>query len=137
MLRYVHSMELQPSPHMPHNISTISSPILFPVFSLFLFHRKQSVTLHSFTAIMCPSLLDPANGEVQASDRSFGRVATYSCNEGYALMGSNSRRCQADARWSGEEPECLSKYHNVWTSGVLIMCHYIHLCPFLQLSVGI
>ena len=55
---------------------------------------------------MCPSLPDPANGEVQASDRSFGRVATYSCNEGYALMGSNSRRCQADASWSGEEPEC-------------------------------
>ena len=118
---------------------TFSSPHPPPICCFFLSHA----------VITCPSLFDPANGEVQASDQSFGHVATYSCNEGYALIGDNSRRCQASARWSGEEPECLSKYHNVdWTSGVLQVENYVlwhlhtyihctHLCPFLQLSVGI
>ena len=36
----------------------------------------------------------------------FGHTATYSCNTGYILMGSNTRTCQATRKWSDSAPTC-------------------------------
>ena len=37
--------------------------------------------------------------------------ATYTCDDQYDLYGSQSRTCQADHTWGGEEPSC-SKYNH-------------------------
>ena len=35
-----------------------------------------------------------------------GTLATYSCNVGFALMGSDSRECLEGGVWSGATPTC-------------------------------
>ncbi|XP_064386127.1 sushi, von Willebrand factor type A, EGF and pentraxin domain-containing protein 1-like isoform X2 [Halichondria panicea] len=59
------------------------------------------------TPVDCGSLSDPSNGAVDTSSgTTFMRTATYTCNTGYTLTGSNTRTCQADTDWSGSEPAC-------------------------------
>lgn len=59
-----------------------------------------------------PSVVDcgspgiPRNGLVDAASTSFRSVATYSCNEGYELVGEASRVCGSDREWSGSIPSC-------------------------------
>ena len=38
--------------------------------------------------------------------------ATYTCSEGYVLIGVTSRTCNAVGQWSGLPPECESKKQN-------------------------
>ena len=33
-------------------------------------------------------------------------LATYMCNEGYTLTGTEQRLCGSDGRWSGDTPFC-------------------------------
>ena len=60
----------------------------------------------SLTAVVCPSLPDPLNGGVILTTVSVGSVATYTCNSGFELVGSETRTCQGDGMWSGETPVC-------------------------------
>ena len=50
----------------------------------------------------------PAHGRLIGSDFSYNSVVRYECNEGYVLVGSEERRCQADGKWSCEQPRCLT-----------------------------
>ncbi|XP_064626004.1 sushi, von Willebrand factor type A, EGF and pentraxin domain-containing protein 1-like [Lineus longissimus] len=36
----------------------------------------------------------------------FGGIVTYTCYEGYRLVGIGTRECTADGAWSGEPPSC-------------------------------
>ena len=36
----------------------------------------------------------------------FFDVCTFTCDEGYKLSGSDSRRCEDDGTWSGTETSC-------------------------------
>ena len=55
----------------------------------------------------CASLSAPENGNVDASVRTVGSVATYSCDNGFLINGEPQRNCQMDGMWSGEAPTCL------------------------------
>ena len=74
-----------------------------------------SRTMTPFTAIMCPSLLPPANGDINYSGSGFGylTMANYVCNIGYRLVGDRSSTCVGSSSGSGEwtrpEPTCLRK----------------------------
>ncbi len=51
----------------------------------------------------------PAHGTMTAlTDFSFGAVVKYECEEGFVLIGSEERKCQADGTWSCEQPRCLT-----------------------------
>lgn len=54
----------------------------------------------------CPKLNDPENGDVKISGVIPGSKATYQCDKGFILVGSSSRRCQRNGKWSGEAPIC-------------------------------
>ena len=59
------------------------------------------------SAVDCGALLSPTNGQVNhTAGTTLGTTATYSCNTGYSLQGSNSRTCQATGMWSGSPPTC-------------------------------
>ena len=59
------------------------------------------------SAVDCVTLPDPANGRVShTAGTTFGQIATYSCNQGYNLMGDGTRMCQATGVWSGSAPTC-------------------------------
>ena len=64
-----------------------------------------------FLLVSCPSLTAPSNGMITCSlgdDKvaSPGETCTYTCNNGYELTGSDTRTCQSDGRWSGNNGVC-------------------------------
>ena len=61
----------------------------------------------------CGVLSDPANGSVVHSSTLAGSSASYSCDEGFAMVGgTGTRTCGSDGAWTGMEPDCQSKYGN-------------------------
>ncbi len=56
--------------------------------------------------MLCPTLPDPANGNVSVQSRTVGGTATYTCSTGYNLSGSSTRTCQTNRAWSGTAPTC-------------------------------
>ena len=72
------------------------------------------------TAIACPTLTNPANGQVTFSNTgppyALGTVATYSCSLGEGLTGNATRVCQNSdgtsvGGWSGTAPVCGGEGH--------------------------
>jgi len=59
---------------------------------------------------MCPELTDPANGRVMWTGLTPGSTATYSCDEGFVLNGTQIRTCQSDGTWSDAAPTCDRMY---------------------------
>ena len=56
----------------------------------------------------CGDLFGPANGDVSlSSGTTFNSVATYSCSDGYNLVGGDMMRtCLASGSWSGAPSNC-------------------------------
>ncbi|XP_064386146.1 uncharacterized protein LOC135334769 isoform X3 [Halichondria panicea] len=72
---------------------------------------------------VCEDLPSPANGGISynttLSPRPAGTVATYTCDTGYDIFGTNrTRTCQSDTTWSGGDIVCQAS------------------CPALTLSNG-
>ena len=58
----------------------------------------------------CGSLIGTLNnGVVTHASTRHPSSATYGCDNGYSLVGSASRRCQANEAWSGPAPTCKGK----------------------------
>ncbi|NXJ96930.1 LYAM3 protein, partial [Corythaixoides concolor] len=61
-------------------------------------------------AISCPVLSAPDQGELNCShlhgDFAFGSTCAFSCQTGFALIGSESRECTATGTWTGDAPRC-------------------------------
>ena len=77
-----------------------------PVFCMFL----HLTLVHNMLipAILCPNLVNPANGMVVVTGNSVGDNATYTCDPGFELEGATTRTCQSDGTWSGIPPWCES-----------------------------
>lgn len=59
---------------------------------------------------------DLKDGMKSTSANSYNTVVTYTCNQGFRLVGSTTRTCQADGSWSGEHPRCIGKMGDTKTS---------------------
>eukprot|EP00117_Sycon_ciliatum_P021989 scpid107460/ scgid19102/ Sushi, von Willebrand factor type A, EGF and pentraxin domain-containing protein 1; CCP module-containing protein 22; Polydom; Selectin-like osteoblast-derived protein; Serologically defined breast cancer antigen NY-BR-38 len=46
-----------------------------------------------------------ANGQISGSYEVNSSI-TYTCDDGYALVGDAARRCMVDQTWGGTEPNC-------------------------------
>ncbi|XP_078603365.1 CUB and sushi domain-containing protein 3-like [Branchiostoma floridae x Branchiostoma japonicum] len=57
----------------------------------------------------CPILPVPNNGS-RTEGHLYGDKVTFSCHEGYELIGPENRTCQANQSWSGTQPNCCSTY---------------------------
>ena len=53
--------------------------------------------------------MNPDNGMVVVVGNSRGDMATYSCNDGFDLVGVSVRVCGDDGVWSDEAPVCIRK----------------------------
>ena len=58
--------------------------------------------------ITCDRLRDIPQGRVSLSSSVLvpGTRATYTCVDGYELVGDKARTCQENGEWSGREPRC-------------------------------
>ena len=54
----------------------------------------------------CPTLPSIPNGEVDYPNQEPDTTATYSCNNGFVLVGQETRKCGQDGQWTGEQPSC-------------------------------
>ena len=57
----------------------------------------------------CDPLLPPQNGMVSFGSTVSGSLATYSCDEGFGLLGNETSAC-FNGTWSSQDPTCTSKY---------------------------
>ena len=51
-----------------------------------------------------------------------GDTCSFTCNTGYELTGSDTRTCQSDGNWSGNDVTCLTgdSYHIVFKNMVCL-----------------
>lgn len=47
------------------------------------------------------------NGKRSSSNYHAGAVITYTCNDGYKLVGKSKLTCQSDQKWSDPAPRCI------------------------------
>ena len=64
--------------------------------------------------IDCGGLINPGNGQVTitsgiVAETGVGALATYTCSEGYELMGNTVRTCQDTGDWNQVPPMCMCK----------------------------
>ncbi|XP_031558404.1 CUB and sushi domain-containing protein 1-like [Actinia tenebrosa] len=52
----------------------------------------------------------PMNGIKKGLSRTTGSLVFFACNFGYKILGSLSRQCLANKKWSGVQPTCLSLF---------------------------
>lgn len=56
----------------------------------------------------CGSLVPPLHGDVDTSSGTqFGDLASYTCDTGYRLVGTNVRNCTATGDWSLSQAACI------------------------------
>ena len=69
--------------------------------------------------VQCPVLTHPMNGGILCTLMNgmtmpfYEDTCSYTCNAGYELTGSNTRTCQNDGSWSGNETMCVRGTVNV------------------------
>jgi hypothetical protein len=55
---------------------------------------------------LCPFFDVTAPLQVSATGYDEGEIATFSCAQGFGLVGNATRTCQADGSWTGTQPSC-------------------------------
>ena len=67
--------------------------------------------LHPHTVISCG---DPGNvpNAFKSGGYNYNEDVTYTCLDGYNLIGNNPITCKGDKTWSGSPPLCDSMYTN-------------------------
>lgn len=58
---------------------------------------------------VCPTLTNPANGEVVVNSLFVDSIARYSCEPEYEMVGTPSCTCQSTGSWSSSPPTCERK----------------------------
>ena len=72
----------------------------------------------------CRSPAAPDKGTATtASGTTFGETATYSCNDGFDLIGAETSQCQASGAWSGSTPTCVIKGKWSYSIGYMSQLH--------------
>jgi len=62
---------------------------------------------------------------------SYEDTCSFSCNTGYELTGSDTRTCQSNGNWSGNETMCSRGENGVCINVCFSDVFYIVLCPSL------
>ena len=65
--------------------------------------------------VRCNNLSTPANGSITSCTSGIagvgyeGDTCSFTCNSGYELTGSDTRTCQSDGSWNGNDVACIIK----------------------------
>jgi len=74
----------------------------------------------------CGGVTKPVFGQVSVvSQTSYGHNATFSCNTGYSLQGSEIRACGSNGQWSGTQPTCTFTGSNAMFKQLYVHWHSI------------
>ena len=89
-------------------------------------HLLTPLILHS--VVVCPTLSDPDNGNVELSGNTFGQIAECTCNTGYNLIGDALLICGSEGQWIGNSPVCNGRHLSI-TDLLTALCIFQHSCP--------
>ena len=78
----------------------------FPVLDCKAYPVKGNGTLCFSRPVECPPPKPPKHGKVHYNSIFLRGKATYTCGEGYRLLGDEIRACMANGTWSGATPQC-------------------------------
>ncbi|CAH1263510.1 CSMD3 [Branchiostoma lanceolatum] len=70
---------------------------------------QSNHVIHSQVQTQCTVLANPdpiSQGSVTGPTHVFGTTVHFTCPQGYTLVGTADRVCQADGQWSGSQPTC-------------------------------
>ena len=70
--------------------------------------QTKILPLDPFVVVNCGDPGTPTDGTRAVSTFTFPNTVTYTCNEGFNLIGNRSRRCLSAGQWSGGLPTCQS-----------------------------
>jgi CUB/sushi domain-containing protein len=74
-------------------------------------HVVQCILNVYILARSCGNPGVPYNGFKHGSAHTYGKNVTYTCQQGYTLVGHRMRTCdQSTAKWTGSLPSCNCKY---------------------------
>ena len=98
---------------------------------LVTYHTLHSLLAFSvpLSAVTCPRLMAPTNGQVAHQSLELNSVATYSCNPGYVLEGGATRLCLLDGSWGGQAPLCKREFVNTLDYIVVLTKSHFQLVP--------
>ena len=58
----------------------------------------------------CLKPAEVSHGAITISGTTYGQSVTYKCDDAYFISSGNvSRKCAADAKWTGSSPTCTEK----------------------------
>ena len=78
-----------------------------------------------FTVVQCSTMEPISNGALNngtlnnGTSQGLNDTITYSCVEGYELVGSATRTCQLNGTWSGSEPYCQGNSHSLQAAEII------------------
>jgi len=92
------------------NVSVLtktSDHLLYQWINGWIFFSPETFTI-SFViaAVDCGQLTAPVNGTRFGTKTFFPNSMTFSCDEGFDLIGSSRRTCQSNGTWSGSSTTC-------------------------------
>lgn len=61
---------------------------------------------HFYFFAVCGFLFPPEDGSVNSSATTFQSISTFSCSDGFDLVGAEVLVCTADGKWNGSSPVC-------------------------------
>lgn len=103
--------------------------ILCTAFSVRSVFHASNVCL-SLYFVDCGTLDAPVNGTVSLTGTYYLDVATFSCDEGFDLVGSQLLTCQYLGSWNGSPARCVQE-----GSGISFRCKISHSIENLCTSV--
>ena len=81
----------------------------------------------------CERLNNPDNGIVVVNENTIGATATYHCNSGFQLVGSEQRICQGDGTYNGVAPFCRGIFtENIKHHGLVVISLVVIDCGPLE-----
>ena len=97
-----------------HAHKVINNLICFITETIIHLFRTKRYTkfLQIFSTVTCQALSSPSNGGRTYNKNAVGgrypvdTVVTFTCNSGYSLSGSSTRKCQTSGHWNNNSPTC-------------------------------
>ncbi len=96
---------------MPADRLVVHAAIFLTLNNVCVCYHLVTVFCVYYTAVECPALQPIPNGAITYGPDTIapfdvGTVATHRCNDGFVLVGSETRTCLFGSRWSGLIPVC-------------------------------
>ena len=79
---------------------------MYPILPVYFAVSCPPDELGALAVLVNSTCLAVSNGMVCYDGTTAGSVATYTCDNGYMLMGSAERVCGSDGHWDESIPSC-------------------------------